>query len=128
MSCTVQFFLGANVCLFHLFALGICTSCLPTECASDLFAKIPGTQAYDRVFFLAPNEEDAMIPLVPEYWKAHQQGKQALEAIRLHIWETWLAKFPIDFLALTGCYSTKEDDIDCRHRKLRVHSSYYFTS
>ncbi|KAK0190152.1 hypothetical protein F5146DRAFT_1002321 [Armillaria mellea] len=110
MSCTVRFFLGANVCLFHLFALGIwfltapylceltlsvtvyplhsynhltnSTSCLPTECASDLFAKMPGTQAYDRVFFLAPNEEDVMIPLVPEYWKARQQGKQALEAIR----------------------------------------------
>ncbi|KAK0184975.1 hypothetical protein F5146DRAFT_1006036 [Armillaria mellea] len=85
---------------------------------------MPGTQAYDRVFFLAPNKEDAMIPLVPEYWKARQEGKQALEAIRPRIWETWLAKFPIDFLALTGCYSTKEDDIDCRRRKLRCIERY----
>ncbi|KAK0183897.1 hypothetical protein F5146DRAFT_1007048 [Armillaria mellea] len=76
------------------------------------------------VFFLAPNKEDAMIPLVPEYWKARQQGKQALEVIRPCIWETWLAKFPIDFLALTGRYSTKEDDIDCHRRKLRCIERY----
>ncbi|KAK0234817.1 hypothetical protein EDD85DRAFT_792809 [Armillaria nabsnona] len=82
------------------------------------------SQAYDRVFFLAPDEEDAMMPLVPEYWKAHQQGEQALEVIRPHIWTTWLAKFPIDFVALTGRYSTKEDDIDCRRRKLRCIKRY----
>ncbi|SJL07085.1 uncharacterized protein ARMOST_10428 [Armillaria ostoyae] len=76
------------------------------------------------VFFLAPDEEDIMMPLVPEYWKAHQQGEQALEAIHPRIWETWHAKFPIDFLALTGHYSTKEDDSDCRCRKLRCIERY----
>ncbi|PBK70542.1 hypothetical protein ARMSODRAFT_974466 [Armillaria solidipes] len=76
------------------------------------------------VFFLAPDEEDIMMPLVPEYWKARQQGEQALEAIRPRIWETWHAKFPIDFLALTGHYSTKEDDSDCRRRKLRCIKRY----
>ncbi len=88
---------------------------------------LPRTPLLNRlVFFLALDEEDTMMPLVPEYWKAYQQGEQALEAIRPRIWKIWHAKFPIDFIALTGRYSTKEDDSDCRRRKLRVRSYYYF--
>ncbi|KAK0453967.1 hypothetical protein EV421DRAFT_1730897 [Armillaria borealis] len=79
---------------------------------------------YNHIFFLAADEEDAMKLFVADYWKSRRLGGQPLEDIRKHLWETWSAKFPIDFLALTGRFSTKEDEADCCRRKLRCIESY----
>ncbi|KAK0436081.1 uncharacterized protein EV420DRAFT_1487674 [Desarmillaria tabescens] len=44
--------------------------------------------------------------------------------MRQHLWEAWMAKFPINFIALTGRYSTKVDESDCHQRKLRCIEAY----
>ncbi|KAK0505582.1 hypothetical protein EDD18DRAFT_1344396 [Armillaria luteobubalina] len=79
---------------------------------------------YNRVFFLASDEEEAMLLYVAEYWNSRRLGGQTLENMRSQLWEASLAKFPIDFIALTGRSSTKEDEEDCRHRKLRCIEAY----
>ncbi|SJL02919.1 uncharacterized protein ARMOST_06260 [Armillaria ostoyae] len=79
---------------------------------------------YNRIFFLAADEEDTMKLFVADYWKSRHLGGQPLEDIRERLWETWSAKFPIDFLALTGHFSTKEDEADCHRQKLRCIESY----
>ncbi|KAK0494280.1 hypothetical protein EDD18DRAFT_1107309 [Armillaria luteobubalina] len=76
------------------------------------------------MFFLAADEEEAMLPFIAEYWDSHHLGGQVLENMRLRLWAAWLAKFPIDFIALMGWSSTKEDEEDCHHRKLRCIEAY----
>ncbi|KAK0188507.1 hypothetical protein F5146DRAFT_1002588 [Armillaria mellea] len=70
------------------------------------------------VFSLAPEEEDTMKTFLSEYWDAHQIRGDALDRVRSTLWNAWLAKFPITFIALAGRYSTKEDEEFCRHKKL----------
>ncbi|KAK0475996.1 hypothetical protein EDD18DRAFT_1115662 [Armillaria luteobubalina] len=76
------------------------------------------------MFFLAADEEEAMLPFIAEYWDSRCLGGQVLENMRLQLWAAWLAKFPIDFIALTGQSSTKEDEEDCHHRKLQCIEAY----
>ncbi len=61
-----------------------------------------------------------MKPFVADYWKSRRLGGQPLEDMHKCLWNAWSAKFPIDFLALTGRFSTKEDKADCCRWKLRV--------
>ncbi|KAK0492875.1 hypothetical protein EDD18DRAFT_1357252 [Armillaria luteobubalina] len=79
---------------------------------------------YNHVFFLASDEEEAMLPYVAEYWNSRCLGGQTLENMHSQLWEAWLAKFPIDFIALMGRSSTKEDEEDCHRRKLRCIEAY----
>ncbi len=67
-----------------------------------------------------------MLPFFSKYWACHQQRGQALEDMRQCLWAAWIAKFPIDFIALTGHCSTKADESDCHRRKLRVCDLYSF--
>ncbi|KAK0474656.1 hypothetical protein EDD18DRAFT_1116442 [Armillaria luteobubalina] len=76
------------------------------------------------MFFLAADKEEAMLPFITEYWDSRRLGGQVLENMCLRLWAAWLAKFPIDFIALMGWSSTKEDEEDCRCRKLRCIEAY----
>ncbi|PBL04119.1 hypothetical protein ARMGADRAFT_1022605 [Armillaria gallica] len=77
-----------------------------------------------QIFFLAEDEEDTMKTLARDYMLAQRKGGRALAAMRRRLWSLWIRKFPILFIQICGCYSTKDDEAYCRRKKLKCIEAY----